>query len=146
VSLFLDWSTRSARALRDFLIMFGSLDRLGPVLSSFDRTGWQVYPVAGSLLAALAALLVAVAFVGGRPIRPLVTILSLAALVFAIHALAAPPASAGSRSLIAPLTPHDGVTALGAEAGPGETLAIVALIVALVGLALGLASRPLTQP
>jgi hypothetical protein len=140
-SLFLEWRISP---VHNFLILFGALDRIGGFFAA-DRTGWQLYSVANILLALLTALLLVAAFVRRRPLRAVAAILALAGLAFAIHALLATPGPTGSRTAIGgsgagPIVSRD-VPALYAAVGPGETVAIVALTLAVLGLAIQRPSR-----
>jgi hypothetical protein len=90
-----------------------------------DPTGWQVYSVADVILAALAAALVYVSFLGTRRARAFALVLAAIGLAFVIHALGVPPT--------------DGAFAAGsasAGSGAGEVVALVGLGVAIGGLAL----------
>jgi hypothetical protein len=137
-SLFADWRLSP---VRNFLILFGALNRLGGSFILGDRTGWQLYSVADILLAGLAFVLLAAAVIDRWQLRAATAALALAALVFAVHALLDPPGLGSG-----PLAGFSGVGSIAAGdagiypaiAGPGETLAIVALVIALLGLALGI--------
>jgi hypothetical protein len=131
VSLFLTWSHQfSAR----FLAQWGSSDALRGV--PHDPTAWQVYSAADVLLALLAAALVAVAIAGRHLARLVAVIAGAAAVAFVVHAMAHPPTN-GANIFDPDLT----VPALASNspaAGPGETVALLALVLALVGLVLSL--------
>ncbi len=90
-----------------------------------DQTAWQVYSVLDVGLAVLAAGLGLVALLGGRTRRMLALIASGVALAFTIHAHVTPPTNG---SLV--------YAAAAPRPGAGETVAIVALGVAIAGLAL----------
>lgn len=126
-SLFLTWSHQFSAA---FLGQWGNSPELQGVPR--DPTAWQVYSAADVILALLAALLVGVALIGNRPARLVALAMAAIGLAFAVHALSVPPTNgatifdpAGNR--YAPNSPAP---------GPGETVAVVSLGVALAGLVL----------
>ncbi len=126
-SLFLTWSHQFSRG---FLSAFGSSELLDGV--PHDPTAWQVYATADIVLALLAAGLVATALFGPRSWRVVGAVAALIALAFTLHALAAPPTN-GANIFNPSLSVPDYVSP-GATAGPGETVAIAGLGLALVGL------------
>lgn len=129
LSLFLTWSHQFSPRL---LTAFGSSAQLRGL--PHDPTAWQVYSAADVLLALLAVGLIAVALVGGRTVRMVALIAAAVGLAFTLHALSAPPSSGANifdPSLSVPAYFPNSPTA-----GVGVTLAIVAVVVALVGLAL----------
>lgn len=128
-SLFLTWSHQFSRL---FLLTFGTSDLLRGVPQ--DPTAWQVYSAADVVLALLAIALVAVAVVGTRPVRVVATAAGAVALGFTLHALSAPPTSGANIFHAAYSVPQ--YASSGASAGTGETVAILGLLLALVGLAL----------
>ena len=132
-SLFLTWSHQFSAS---FLARFGSSEVLRGVPR--DPNAWQVYSTADVLLTVLAVALLGVALAGGRRARIGALVAAAAGLVFALRALSDPPtngANVFNPSLNVPqLFPS------GADAGAGETLAIVALLAAIAGLALSLRS------
>jgi hypothetical protein len=65
-SLFADWRTSP---IRNFLVLFGALDRLGGFWRLGDRNAWQLYSVAGILLVVLAVLLLGVAAIDRWQLR-----------------------------------------------------------------------------
>ena len=109
VSLFLVWSHQGAA---------GAVPGIPR-----DPTGWQVYSAADVLLAALAAALVYVSFLGTRRARAAALVPCLMALAFVVHALSVPPTNGAG---------FTGV--LHAGSGAGEVVAIAGLGVALAGL------------
>ena len=124
-SLFLTWSHQDPVAVL-------SVPGMAAVLSGVprDADAWQVYSAVDVLLAML-ALALALRVLARRG-RAILVVLTGVALAFAAHALASPPTSGvdvvvpgGTRYL-----------ASAASAGPGETLAIGALVLGLVGLGL----------
>jgi hypothetical protein len=92
-----------------------------------DASAWQVYSVADILLALLAVVSV-VTVLASRG-RVLVVLLGLLTTAFVAHAIASPPTN--GLDLIVPGGTR--YLARAAAAGPGETLALVGLAVAMVG-------------
>lgn len=108
-----------------------------------DATAWQVYSAMDVLLCVLAAALVAAAVAGertGRVWAATLAVLVGLAIAFVLHALAVPPTN--GLLLVAPGTAS--YVRPGAGAGPGETVALAGLIVALVGLGCGLFASDVT--
>ncbi|HEY5318172.1 MAG TPA: hypothetical protein VIJ20_09335, partial [Solirubrobacteraceae bacterium] len=131
ISLFLAWSRLSPAyvAVADRLQTLQGVPR--------DPTAWQVYSAADVLLAVLAAALLGVALVGPRRARICTLIASLLALVFAIHAVGAPPTN-GAPNAFRPSIDVPSFVAPSPTPGAGETAAIIALVVAIAGLSLSL--------
>jgi hypothetical protein len=129
VSLFLTWSHQFSPS---FLAEFGTSDLLRGVPR--DPTAWQVYSAADVLFALLSALLLAVAVLGSRSVRIIAAVCGAGALVFTLHALSSPPTNGATIFNPAYSVPH--YASPGASAGAGETVAILALLLALSGLAL----------
>jgi hypothetical protein len=129
ISLFLTWTHQFGAA---FLAQFGSSSQLRGV--PHDPTAWQVYSAADVLLALLALALVVVALVGGRRSRIGALVASATALAFTLHALSKPPTNGAN--IFDPSLSVPAYFPTGATFGPGITVAIVALGVALIGLAL----------
>ncbi len=129
VSLFLTWSHQFSP---DFLVRFGTADLLRGVPR--DPSAWQVYSVADVILALLAAGLVVVALFGTRQIRLGALAGSVLGLVFTIHAISAPPTNAPN--LFNPSLNIPNYFPYGASAGAGETVALIALMMAVAGLVL----------
>jgi hypothetical protein len=129
-SLFLTWSHQLSAA---FLTYFGSFDPLGDVPR--DPTAWQVYSAADVVLALLAAALLAVALAGPRPTRVATLVASLGGLAFVVHALSTPPTNGGGHAFT-PLVSVPSSVSLSPTAGVGETVALLALLVAIGGLVL----------
>jgi hypothetical protein len=129
ISLFLTWTHQFGGA---FLARFGSSSQLQGV--PHDPTAWQVYSTADVLLALLALALVAIALVGGRRSRIAALVASAIALAFTLHALSKPPTNGAN--IFDPSLRPPGYFPTGASTGPGITVAIVALALALIGLAL----------
>jgi hypothetical protein len=99
-----------------------------------DPTAWQVYSIADVLLALLAAALVVAALVAGRGARISALVAAVLGLVFSIHAANVAPTNGVNIA-----TPDAGVAHLvpsTATSGGGEVMAIVALGIAIAGLAL----------
>ena len=128
-SLFLTWSHQVSPHL---LILFGHTATLSGVPR--DPTAWQVYSTSDVVLTLVAAALGAAALFGSHRARLLVALVALLALAFVVHALAVPPTNGVLLSL------GHGYLQTGASAGPGETLALVGLLVALGGLGLSFVS------
>ena len=126
-SLFLTWSHQFTPS---FLSAFGSSELLDGV--PHDPTAWQVYATADIVLALLAVALVATALFGPRSWRFVAAAGALIALAFTLHAMAVPPTN-GANIFNPSLSVPDYVSP-GATAGAGETVAIVGLALALVGL------------
>jgi hypothetical protein len=123
VSLFLPWSHQFSRA---FLAHWGPTGTLRGIPR--NPTAWQVYSMVDVALAVLAVALVGVALIGGRMKRLIVLAASAVALAFVIHASGVPPTH-GVAGLSGPV-------ANAPASGPGETMAIAGLSVALVALAI----------
>jgi hypothetical protein len=133
-SEFLTWSHQLGPAERRILhgaVLFG-------VPTKPDA--WQVYAIAGEVLAALAIGVVAAGLWGQRRVRALALAAVILGLIFVIRAAGTPPTNglllvAGGgdarQYLTDPATP-----------GPGETVAIVGLALCAVGLVLGVVRRP----
>jgi hypothetical protein len=127
-SLFLTWSHQFSPALlRDL--------RAAPWLRGVPRdpTAWQVYSAADVVLALLAAAVIVAALAGGRRFRAGVAVGGTVGLAFTLHALSVPPTNGANL-----YGPSLGVAAYvpnAPAAGVGETVAIAALGLALVGLA-----------
>ncbi len=124
-SLFVAWSHQFSGA---FLKYFGR----PPLLSS--PTAWQVYSAADILLALLAASLVAAAIAGNRILRVAAAIAASVGLVFVVRAIIDPPTTASA--IFNPAFNVPQLTSLGTTAGPGETVAVIALVLSLAGLGL----------
>jgi hypothetical protein len=134
VSLFLIWSHQFSPGL---LALPGA--RLGLRGVPADATAWQVYSVADVALAVLAGALAAGALIGGRRFRVALLPFLIVGLAFALHALSAPPTN-GVR-LVNPGTVAPAYGPIAPSAGVGETVAIVALAMALVGVVVSLLSE-----
>jgi hypothetical protein len=128
-SLFLTWSHQFSAA---FLAVWGTSDQLRGV--PHDPTAWQVYSTADVLLALLAGALIAVALFGSRQARTGALAGAGLALAFTIHALAVPPTNGAS--IFDPSLSVPNYFPSSASAGIGETVALVALVLAIVGLGL----------
>ena len=128
-SLFLAWSHQFSPFM---LAQLGSSDALRGV--PHDPTAWQVYSAADVMLALLAGSLVLVATIGNRAARQCATVAAVIALIFVVHALSAPPTNGALIFNPANAVPQYIPNSPGA--GPGETLAILALLAVLGGLTL----------
>lgn len=130
VSLLLTWSHQLPRS---FLVLFGTSDLLRDVPR--DPTAWQVYSAADVVLAALAVGLLVAALLGRRTARIFAAASAVLGLAFTVHALADPPTN-GAANIFSPGRAVPNYQPLSPGAGIGETIAIVALVVCLAGLAL----------
>jgi hypothetical protein len=127
-SLFLTWSHQFAPGL---LAVPGAPVALQGVPA--DPTGWQVYSIADALLAVLAVAIALGALVGGRRFRLVLAPFVVLGLAFVLHALSTPPTN-GVR-VVNPGTLVPQYAAIAPTAGVGETVALVALLVAFGGIA-----------
>jgi hypothetical protein len=126
-SLFMTWSHQFSAA---FLAEFGTSVLLNGV--PHNPTAWQVYSAADVALALLAAAMVFVALAGTRGVRALALAAAGIALAFTIHAMAAAPTNGAN--IFSPSLSVPQYASPGATAGPGETVAIIALVLAIAGL------------
>ncbi len=124
LSLFLPWSHQFSPAV---LARFGSSTVLAGVPR--DPTAWQLFSAVDVLFALLAVGLIVVALVGGRTAHALALLAGALALAFTIHALGDPPTN--HAYFFDPGGPVNAPTSAAAE-----TVAVVALVLALAGLAL----------
>jgi hypothetical protein len=124
-SLFLTWSHQFSAP---FLVEFG------PAINGVarDPTAWQVYSAADVVLALLAVGLLASALFGSRGTRLVASVAAGIALAFVIHALAVPPTDGAN--IFNPSLSVPDYASPGSTAGPGETVALIGLLVALCGL------------
>jgi hypothetical protein len=129
VSLFMTWSHQFSPA---FLAQWGASDQLRGV--PHDPTAWQVYSAADVLLALLALGLAAVALLGTTIARFVTMIAAGIGLAFTFHALSSPPTNGAN--IFDPSLSVPNYFTNSPAAGSGETLAIVALIIAIGGLLL----------
>jgi len=129
-SLFMAWSHQFSAA---FVRAFG---RIGGVPRGIplSPTAWRVHSAGDILLALLAAGLVAAAIAGNRVVRMGAAIAAVIGLAFAVHAIVDPPTTA--TAIFNPAFGGPRLAALGTTAGVGETVAVVALVLALGGLGL----------
>jgi hypothetical protein len=127
ISLFLSWSHQFSMP---FLAQFGSAPQLRGIPR--DPTAWQVYSIADVLLALVAVALISVALLGGRSVRMVVLVIGAIALAFVLHALGVPPSNGAN--VVDPSLSQPSYFPNSPGAGPGETVAIASLGVALVGL------------
>jgi hypothetical protein len=126
-SLFLGWSHQFSVTVKAQYSATAALQT-----APRNPTAWQVYSSADVLLALLAAGLLIAALHGGRPARLVVAVGVGIGLAFTLHALAVPPTN-GANLFDSTLSPP-AYTANSPAAGPGETLALVALGLGLAGL------------
>ena len=129
ISLFLTWTHQFGAPL---LAQFAASSQLQGI--PHNPTAWQVYSAADVLLALLSLALILIALVGGRRSRIGALVASAIALAFALHELSKPPTNGAN--IFDPSLSVPGYFPVGATAGPGITVAIAALGVALIGLAL----------
>jgi hypothetical protein len=129
ISLFLSWSHQFSTP---FLAQFGTAPQLQGI--PHDPTAWQVYSVADVILAVLAIGLIGVALLGGRGMRMVALVAGAIGLAFVLHALSAPPTNGAN--VFDPSLSVPSYFPNSPDAGPGETVAIAGLGVALIGLAL----------
>jgi hypothetical protein len=134
VSLFLTWSHQFSAQL---LALPGAGVGLRGVPP--DPTGWQVYSIADVLLALLAVALVVAALAGSRRSRLVLVPFVGVALAFVIHAISKAPSN-GVR-LVNPGAIAPQYLAVSPVAGVGETVALVSLGVAVLGIGLSLISE-----
>jgi hypothetical protein len=127
VSLFLTWSHQFSPAL---LALPGA--RVGLRGVPANPTGWQVYASTDVVLALLAAALAVAALRGGRVFRLVLVPFVAVAVAFVVHALSSPPTN-GAR-LVNPAALVPDYLPISPTAGVGETVALAALGVALVGI------------
>jgi hypothetical protein len=127
VSLFLTWSHQFTPQL---LALPGS--RVGLRGVPADPTAWQVYAAADVVLALLAVALGLAALVGARWFRLVMVPFVGLAVAFVVHAISSPPTN-GVR-VVNPGVIVPAYLPVSATAGVGETVALAALGVALVGI------------
>lgn len=127
VSLFLTWSHQYSAAFAA---------RYGPAVQGVPRdpTAWQVYSIADVFLALVAAALLGLALWGGRARRLIVAVALGVALAFTVHAASVPPTN-GAVVFDSASSPP-GYVPNGATSGTGETVALVALVLGVAGVAL----------
>lgn len=128
-SLFMPWSHQLPPA---FFVRYASTGALAGVPPNPDA--WQVFSAVDVMLALLAAGLLAAALRGGRPARLILLAALGVALVFTVHALAVPPTN--GVLLYDPAHSPPGYAPVGAGAGTGETMALLALVLGIAGLLL----------
>jgi hypothetical protein len=133
-SLFLTWSHQFSRP---FLAEFGTSELLQGV--PHDPTGWQVFSAADVMLALLAGGLVLVALVGDRLWRLVALVAAGVGLAFTLHALSEPPTNGAN--IFNPALSVPTYFPNSATAGVGETVALAALGVAIVGLLVSFAAE-----
>jgi hypothetical protein len=129
ISLFLPWSHQFSAA---FLAEWGASDLLRGV--PHDPTAWQVYSSTDVLLALLAVALVVVALKGSRRVRAGAAAASAVGLAFTLHALSTPPTNGAN--IFDPSLSVPNYFPNAPMAGIGETLAVIAIVVSLIGLVL----------
>lgn len=127
VSLFLTWSHQFSPP---FLAEFGTSDLLRSV--PHDPTAWQVYSAADVILALLAGAVFVVAMIGSRAARFGVLVGAGIGLAFTIRALEHPPTNGAN--VFNPALSVPNYFPNSATPGAGETVAVVALLIAVSGL------------
>jgi hypothetical protein len=133
-SLFLPWSHQFSRP---FLAEFGTSQLLQGV--PHDPSAWQVYSAADVMLASLAGGLVLVALVGNRRWRLVALVAAGFGLAITLHALSAPPTNGAN--IFNPALSVPTYFPNSATAGVGETVALLVLGLAIVGLLVSFASE-----
>jgi hypothetical protein len=131
LSLFMTWSRLSPA----YLAVADQLQTLQGVPP--DPTAWQVYTAADILLAVLAAGLIVVALAGSKRGRICALAAAFLALGFVIHAAGAPPTT-GAADAFQPSLDVPTYVAPSPEPGAGETVAIIALVMAVSGIGVSL--------
>jgi hypothetical protein len=126
-SLFLTWSHQFSAP---FLAEFGQSVLLNGVPR--NPTAWQVYSAADVLLALLSLALFLAALAGSRAARVVVLIGVVIALAFTVHAAAVAPTNGAN--IFNPSLSVPQYASPGATSGPGETVALIALVLAAAGL------------
>ncbi len=128
-SLFLTWSHQFSAP---FLVQFG------PAINGVPRdpTAWQVYSAADIVLALLAVGLLGSALFGSRGVRVAAALAAGVGLAFVIHAVAVPPTDGAN--IFNPALSVPAYASPGSSAGPGETVALIGLLLALFGLGVSL--------
>jgi hypothetical protein len=126
-SLFMTWSHQFSAP---FLAQFGDSVLLNGVPR--NPTAWQLYSIADVLLALLALGLLLAALAGSRTARMVAVAASGIALAFTVHATAVAPTNGAN--IFNPALSVPQYASPGATAGSGETVAIVALVLAIAGL------------
>jgi hypothetical protein len=130
VSLFLAWSRLTLRQLALLAVTAnGSLGGL-----SLTHNAWESSAVAAMALTALSALTVLAGVMNRVRLIRAAGLACVAGLVFVIIQVSNPPSGLPSPAPGALAGGVPGNLATGGAAGPGETLAIVALVVGLVGM------------
>jgi hypothetical protein len=132
-SLFLTWSRLSPA----YLAVADQLQTLQGVAR--EPTAWQAYSAADVVLAVLAVAMLVVALIGSKSARIITIAAALVALAFVVHAANVPPTN-GAADAFRPSLDVPVYVAPAPKPGPGETVAIIALVVAMGGIALSLAS------
>jgi hypothetical protein len=130
-SLFLTWSHQFSPT---FLAQWGDSAQLRGF--PHDPTAWQLYSAVDVIIALLAGGLVLTALAGGRAVRIGVLVICGIAAVFTIHALASP--ATNGANIFDPALATPGYVRNTPTAGVGETVALIGLGAAIVGLIVSL--------
>ena len=128
-SLFLTWSHQFSKA---FLAQYGTTAALQGI--PHDPNAWQVYSAADVLLALVAGSLMVVALWGGRARRVALALTLAISLAFTVHALGTPPTDGAV--IYQPHATPPRYAPNSPSAGPGEDLALVALLMGIAGVGL----------
>lgn len=127
VSLFLTWASLSMQQLALLAVTAnGNLGRL-----SLSQNAWDAYGGGVAALTAVALLVIATGVLNWRPLVLPAGLACLAALVFVVVQLGDPPSALPALSGVA--LPSSGVAAH-STAGAGELVALVALVLAGIGM------------
>ncbi|MFZ0387367.1 MAG: hypothetical protein WAL22_17020 [Solirubrobacteraceae bacterium] len=133
ISLFLVWSHQLSPAV---VAHYAGTGTFAGIPRNPDA--WQVYTTADVLLALVSVGLLVAALRGGRTIRMMLTAAVAVALAFVVHALGTPPTNGAN--VFNPAT-RDYV-AIGAHAGIGVTVALIALALGAAALLLSFTGDP----
>lgn len=133
LSLFLTWS-------HQFTPAFAAAYRGTGLLTGVPRDpdAWQVYSTADVLLGLVAGGLLVVALWGGRARRLTLAVAVAVALAFTVHAISVPP----TNGAVAFEATAQRYAANAPAAGPGETVALCALVLGAAGVALSYTVDP----
>ena len=127
VSLFLTWTSLSLQQLALLAVTAnGSLGRL-----SLSWNAWQAYAGVAAALTAVGVLLIVTGVLNRLPLIVPAGLACLAALGFVIVQLADPPSALPTH--LGSALPSSGATAR-STAGAGETVALIALVLAVIAM------------
>jgi hypothetical protein len=137
-SLFLPWS-RSAHA--NTVVLFGAGNRIGGFFDGGSKDASEVYSVADVCLAAVAVGIFAAAVIKRADIRPLILITMLPTLIFTVGQIFSLPAPSVFVGIPRTTGAHGLYNGFAVTAGIGETVGVVALAAAGLGLAVSFMAR-----